>query len=337
MQIKKILNALLQVCCRSDCTEQAVYLVITSTTQSAQSYQWIRRYFASQRVQWRFMVLPVCNTQTHHYTALLALLNSASYQRCAHIYLALEGNQDQVKNLLIKNLNKKCKIFCLSAVLEKKLHKKVAVDTICHSHITSLKTPSYRVRLEQVIAFILLLAIFPIMLILMILVKLNSDPGSCFYHQERVGQFGQIFRMTKFRSMRMDAESAQGPQWASYADPRSTKIGAWLRHTHLDELPQLWQVVLGQMSFIGPRPERPHYVKQLSSLLPTYALRHQVKPGITGLAQVKYCYAACFNESKEKLSYDLYYIQHRSWRLDIYILLATVNKVFLKGDLFKFA
>ncbi len=283
------------------------------------------------------MVLPVNTTQVHHHTTLLAILNSAPYQQCVHIYLALEENQEQVKNFLRKNLDKKYKIFCLSDALEKKLHKKVAVDAICHSHILSRTKLNYRFSLESVIALIILLAILPVILILMVLVKLNSDTGSCFYHQERVGQFGQIFRMTKFRSMRMDAESAEGPQWASYADPRSTKIGAWLRRTHLDELPQLWQVVLGQMSFIGPRPERPHYVKKLSALLPAYALRHQVKPGITGLAQVKYCYAACFSESKEKLSYDLYYIQHRSFSLDIYILLATFKKVFLKGDLFKFA
>lgn len=337
MQIKKILNFLSTIGCQSVHTRQTVRLVITSAMQSAQSYQWIKQYFPSQRLQWRFLILPAGGAQIHNDTVLLAVLRAILHQPHVEIYLALEKNQEPVKNFLKKNLDKKYKIFSLSEVLEKKLHKKIALDTICYSHIQSLKIQHPRFSLEPVIAFLLLLVISPVMLVLMILVKFNSDPGSCFYHQERVGQFGRIFRMTKFRSMRMDAESTQGPQWASYADPRSTKIGGWLRRTHLDELPQLWQVVLGQMSFIGPRPERPHYVKQLSALLPTYGLRHQIKPGITGLAQIKYCYAACFNQSKEKLSYDLYYIQHRSWPLDIYILLATVNKVFLKSDLFKFA
>lgn len=284
------------------------------------------------------MVLPARMLQLNYQVELQRLLIKHCDGKYAQIYLALDSDsQCRVRAFLQTRFSKKQQISLLAEVLEEKLYKKVTLETFRLRNKSRPKKLSYLPTIEQLIAFMLLLALLPLVVILMILIKLNSDPGPCLYHQERVGLFGKSFKMTKFRSMKMNAEAKHCPQWASYPDPRSTKIGEWLRRTHLDEIPQLWQVVLGQMSFIGPRPERPHYVEKLSALIPEYALRHTVKPGITGLAQVKYCYAACFNESKEKLSYDLYYIQHQSYWLDIYILLATVNKVFLKGDLFKFA
>lgn len=151
--------------------------------------------------------------------------------------------------------------------------------------------------------------------------------GPLFYTQERVGYLGKKFRIIKFRSMRTDAEATGEAVWAVKNDTRVTRIGRFLRSTHLDELPQLINIVKGDMHVIGPRPERPEFVTQLEQKLPFYQQRHSMKPGLTGWAQVKYRYASTDDEAREKLHYDLFYVYRRSVYLDIAILLRTVREV----------
>ena len=152
-----------------------------------------------------------------------------------------------------------------------------------------------------------------------------TDPGDVFYRQERVGQGGRHFQILKFRSMIMDAEKYSGAVWAEADDPRITPVGRFLRKTRLDEIPQFWNVLKGEMSLIGPRPERPQFVDQLAQEIPFYRARHAVKPGITGWAQVKYRYGASVEDALIKLQYDLYYIKHQSPYLDFLILTKTVQ------------
>ena len=169
----------------------------------------------------------------------------------------------------------------------------------------------------------------PLMLLTAMAVKLDSA-GPALYSQERVGENGCVFKIYKFRSMRTDAELAGTAVWATDRDPRATRVGRFIRLTRLDELPQLWNVLNGDMSFVGPRPERPFFVAQLARDIPFYMQRHAVKPGVTGWAQVKYRYGSTFEDAMEKLRYDLYYIKHLSIFFDLTIGLDTV-KVILFG------
>ena len=180
--------------------------------------------------------------------------------------------------------------------------------------------------------FILLILTWPVMLITSILIKLDEGmKAPIFYFQERVGLDGQAFNIIKFRSMRIDAEK-NGAQMASENDDRTTKIGKFIRKYRIDELPQIYNVMRGDMGFVGPRPERPEFVQQLIKNIPYYNERHNVKPGLTGWAQLKYPYGATEEDSLEKLKYDLYYIKHRSFMLDLLILIRTVEIVlFGKG------
>lgn len=165
----------------------------------------------------------------------------------------------------------------------------------------------------------------PVMVMAALLIRLDS-PGPIFYRQIRTGLNGQPFTLFKFRSMRVDAER-DGPQWAALSDNRITRIGAFIRKTRIDELPQVFCVLRGHMSFIGPRPERPFFVESLVQHVPYYNERHRMKPGITGWAQVNYPYGASIADAKEKLSYDLYYTKNFSLFLDILILLQTIRVV----------
>jgi sugar transferase (PEP-CTERM system associated) len=170
----------------------------------------------------------------------------------------------------------------------------------------------------------------PIMAAIAVAVRLTS-PGPVLYHQRRVGRQGHIFTVRKFRSMRDDAERTTGPVWAAKAgDPRVTPIGGWLRRSRLDELPQLWNVLIGDMSLVGPRPERPEFVGELTTQIPFYGQRHILRPGLTGWAQVKYTYGATKEDALQKLQFDLFYIKHLSVALDLYILIATVKTELLK-------
>ena len=185
---------------------------------------------------------------------------------------------------------------------------------------------------NAVMASILLMVTWPIMLLTALLIKLDEGlKAPVFYFQERVGLDGEPFNIIKFRSMRLDAEKF-GAQMASEDDPRVTKIGNILRKYRIDELPQIYNVIRGDMGFVGPRPERPEFVQSLIKNIPYYNERHNVKPGLTGWAQLKYPYGATEADSLEKLKYDLYYIKHRSFMLDLLILIRTVEIVlFGKG------
>jgi sugar transferase (PEP-CTERM system associated) len=172
---------------------------------------------------------------------------------------------------------------------------------------------------------------FPVIIFTSILIKLESH-GPVIFSQERMGEDGKIFQVYKFRTMREDAESHTGPVWASECDPRITRVGRFLRKTRLDEIPQFWNVLKGDMSFVGPRPERPFFVEKLKRGIPYYLLRTAAKPGITGWAQIKYKYGATVEDAKEKLRYDLYYIKNMSLILDLCIIWQTVKVVlFGKG------
>ena len=172
---------------------------------------------------------------------------------------------------------------------------------------------------------------FPLMVLTALAIWLESG-RPIFYCQERVGENGRPFTLCKFRSMRRDAEQAGRPVWARHDDDRITGVGRFIRKTRLDELPQLWNVVCGDMSFVGPRPERPYFVEELGKEIPFYQQRHAVKPGLTGWAQVKYRYGASLEDAMEKLRFDLYYIKHLSIFFDLTIVFDTVKVVlFRKG------
>jgi exopolysaccharide biosynthesis polyprenyl glycosylphosphotransferase len=174
----------------------------------------------------------------------------------------------------------------------------------------------------------LLVLASPIMLCAAVAIKFNSV-GPVIYRQERVGLGGQTFNVLKFRSMRIDAEKDGKPQWAQAGDARVTRVGRIMRLTRIDELPQIFNVLRGEMSLVGPRPERPYFVEQITTSVPFYAARHSVKPGVTGWAQVRHNYGASVSDAADKLEYDLYYVKnHRLW-LDILILFHSVRVVVL--------
>jgi len=182
---------------------------------------------------------------------------------------------------------------------------------------------------EFIAAQLFFLLAAPVLGLIALLVKLDS-PGPLFYRQERVGEKGRTFWLYKFRTMRVDAESSSGPVWAAAEnDPRMTRVGRLLRKLRLDELPQILNVLRGEMSFVGPRPERPHFVDTLRKIIPYYDERHSVKPGITGWAQIKFGYGSTIEDAGEKLQFDLYYIKHMSLIFDLGIIVATVKVMVL--------
>ena len=189
-------------------------------------------------------------------------------------------------------------------------------------------------RLNALLAICVLALVWPIMLVTALVIYFDDGRktgASVFYRQVRIGIDGKPFQILKFRSMRPDAE-AGGAQWASKNDSRVTSIGGFIRKYRIDELPQLLNIIRGEMGFVGPRPERPEFVEQLIKEVPYYAQRHNVKPGLTGWAQLKYPYGSTTEDAQEKLKFDLYYIKHRTLLLDIVILIRTVEVVlFGKG------
>ena len=207
--------------------------------------------------------------------------------------------------------------------------KRVDVSSIDPAWIADLDAPRWRLSDllsrtgDIVISLAFLVLTLPLMLLVALAVRLS---GPVLYRQERVGLGGRPFTLLKFRSMRVDAE-ARGPAWATQRDPRVTRVGSFLRRTRIDELPQLINVLQGTMSFIGPRPERPHFVEQLSQAIPHYQERARVKPGLTGWAQVNFPYGASVEDARVKLSYDLYYVKHRGVLLDLAILFSTVRVI----------
>jgi sugar transferase (PEP-CTERM system associated) len=188
---------------------------------------------------------------------------------------------------------------------------------------------SLKRTVDIIAATIGLIVASPVMLLVGICVKLTS-PGPALYRQERVGQHGRVFTVVKFRSMRQDAEAVTGAVWATKNDTRVTPIGRFLRRSRLDELPQLWNVLTGDMSLVGPRPERPEFVAQLTKQIPFYGQRHVIRPGLTGWAQVRYSYGSSVEDALEKLQYDLFYIKNLSIPLDLFVIVSTIKTVILR-------
>ncbi len=180
--------------------------------------------------------------------------------------------------------------------------------------------------LDMLSSCLLLMLMLPVMLLTGLIIKLTSR-GPVLYKQQRIGQFGERFELLKFRSMVLDAENEGAPIWAAEKDPRVTVIGRFIRTTRIDELPQLVNVLRGQMSFVGPRPERPYFVEKIGGEVPFYRERHYVKPGLTGWAQIQYPYGASIDDARRKLEYDLYYIKNYSLVFDLLIILQTVRVV----------
>lgn len=183
-----------------------------------------------------------------------------------------------------------------------------------------------REAFHRLLALVGLVVSLPVCLITALLIKLESR-GPILYKQERVGKNGRIFKVIKFRSMRVDAEPDGKPVWAVDNDDRTTFVGRFIRKVRIDEIPQFWNILKGEMNFVGPRPERPHFVKQLAREIPFYEHRHLVAPGLTGWAQIKYPYGASVDDARQKLQFDLYYIKNQSLTLDLMIVFETVKTV----------
>ncbi|MBZ5613983.1 MAG: TIGR03013 family PEP-CTERM/XrtA system glycosyltransferase [Acidobacteriia bacterium] len=186
-----------------------------------------------------------------------------------------------------------------------------------------------RRMLSLIISLVGLILALPLFPLILLAIRLDSK-GPVFYSQARVGKAGHVFNVVKFRTMRQDAEAANGPQWAGDNDPRITRVGRFLRSSRLDEIPQLWCVLKGDMAFVGPRPERPEFVEWLSKEIPFYGVRHMVRPGLTGWAQIKYKYGCTIEDAREKLQYDLFYIKNASIGLELLIVFQTVKTVLLR-------
>ena len=188
----------------------------------------------------------------------------------------------------------------------------------------------YRTAIKRVFdilcSLVLIVVSAPVILIAALAIKLESQ-GPVFYRQERVGANNKVFKVNKFRSMRTDAEKDGKPRWAAAQDDRITRVGQVIRRLRVDELPQLFNVLTGDMSLVGPRPERPFFVEQLTDEIPYYAVRHSIKPGVTGWAQVRYQYGSTIEDSQEQLQYDLYYVKNHSLFLDCVVLFETVGVV----------
>jgi sugar transferase (PEP-CTERM system associated) len=264
---------------------------------------------------------------------IASVLNSG--QRIDRIVLAMPDRRGTipVRQLLAVRL-RGVKIEDATTLLEK-TSGQIEIDDLYPSWL--ILSDGFRIdpfldSIRRIISIVISLTCFALVLPLIPLVVLAikvSSPGPVLYHQKRVGRNGVVFTCYKFRTMRPDAEADTGPTWAGDDDPRITPVGRILRKTRLDEIPQLWNVLKGDMTFVGPRPERPEFVKWLNQIIPYYSLRHSIRPGITGWAQVNYEYGSSVEDAREKLKYDLFYIKNMSFGLDLVTLLYTTKVVLL--------
>lgn len=262
-------------------------------------------------------------------------------------------NKHNINEIVVAVRNRRSENFSIQELLKCKLHGVKVIDTATFFEremsqiLMDSFQPSWLVfgggfdqselrrsikrTFDLFASAILLIVAFPVMLITILCIFIE-DGAPILYRQERVGKDGHNFMVMKFRSMRNDAEEAGKPQWACENDPRTTRVGWIIRKLRIDELPQILNVLKGEMSFVGPRPERPYFVEQLCEKIPYYNVRHSIKPGITGWAQVCYRYGASVEDAKQKLQYDLYYVKNNSLFLDIIILMDTIRVVlFGKG------
>jgi sugar transferase (PEP-CTERM system associated) len=252
----------------------------------------------------------------------------------SEVVLALEERRNALPlNDLLKIKTTGVHVHDFSSFLERETGR-VDLDSLNPSWLifsdgfsSGRRLSSFGKRLfDVVVSALILLVTWPLILLTAVAVKLESE-GPVFYRQRRVGLYGQTFDVLKIRSMRTDAEVGGKAVWAQKDDPRVTRVGSFIRKVRIDELPQAWSVLKGEMSFVGPRPERPPFVADLESRLPYYAERHVVKPGITGWAQVNYPYGASIEDAREKLEYDLYYAKNYTPFLDVLILLQTFRVI----------
>jgi sugar transferase (PEP-CTERM system associated) len=251
------------------------------------------------------------------------------------VIVAMEDRRDSMPVRELLNLRLCGVVIENSSTLMERLTGKLQLDGLNPS--TLIFTEGFRMNdseqlfrrlLSLAVSLTALLICLPFLPLIILMVRLSS-PGPILFSQTRVGQRGRLFTAYKFRTMRKDAE-AQGAVWATKDDPRVTTAGRIMRNTRIDEIPQLWNVLRGEMAFVGPRPERPEFVQWLSREIPFYDLRHMIRPGITGWAQVRYRYGASLEETKRKLEYDLYYVKHQSIGLDLLIMFETIKTIILR-------
>ena len=274
------------------------------------------------------------STEHEQYAADLRILRQAS-PSVERVIVAMEDRRGAMPVRELLDLRLRGVVIEDANFLTERLLGKLALDglnpsTLIFTHGFNIKaTQQILRRLVSIsVSFIGLVLCLPILPVLMIAVRLSS-PGPIFFSQTRVGLRGKPFQVYKFRTMRQDAEK-HGAQWAKKNDSRVTGIGRFMRKTRLDEIPQLWNVLKGDMGFVGPRPERPEFVEWLNSEIPFYELRHIIRPGLTGWAQVRYGYGATLEETKRKLEYDLYYVKHMSVGLDLLVMFETVKTILLR-------
>jgi sugar transferase (PEP-CTERM system associated) len=286
--------------------------------------------------------IDVVNTENHespdgqferYSSDLRSLLNRKA--RIDRVIVAMEDRRGSMPVRELLDLRLESVVVEDSSSLMERLLGRLPLDGLNHS--TLIFTDGFNVRASKqivrrivsfTVAFIVLTICLPFIPFIVLAVRLSS-PGPILFRQTRVGRRGRHFSVLKFRTMRQDAEDS-GAVWATKNDPRVTSIGRFMRQTRLDEIPQLWNVLRGEMGFVGPRPERPEFVQWLSSEIPFYDLRHLIRPGITGWAQVRYQYGATLEETRQKLEYDLYYIKHLSLGLDLLIMFETIKTIALR-------
>jgi sugar transferase (PEP-CTERM system associated) len=268
-------------------------------------------------------------------SAAAHLMEMAGLQRVHRVIVAMPDRRGTfpVEELLQLRLNG-VRIEEATSWLEK-ISGRIEVDQLYPSWLIfadgfrfSTSFNMMRRALSMLVSLILLLVVLPVLPLVMLAIKLDSR-GPILYRQKRVGRAGHTFYCYKFRTMRQDAEADTGPTWAGDDDPRITRFGKFLRTSRIDEIPQLWCVFKGDMGFVGPRPERPEFVEWLAKEIPYYGVRHAVRPGITGWAQVRYKYGNTVEDAKQKLQYDLFYIKNASLGLDILIMFQTIKTVLL--------
>jgi sugar transferase (PEP-CTERM system associated) len=264
-----------------------------------------------------------------------SIIDVVKQHKVTDLVVAIEDRRGEYPTRQMLQLRVRgCRIVEWQAFLEK-LSGRIPVENLAPSFFIFSqgfnKSPIVqwaRRCISFLIALFGLVALAPFMIVVAILIRSGSS-GKVFYMQERVGLNGKPFMLIKFRSMRQNSEQGTGPQWAMENDPRITSVGKWIRKYRIDEIPQLINVLMGDLDLIGPRPERPVFVEKLEGAIPYYAMRHTVRPGVTGWAQVMFPYCGSVEESKEKLQYDLYYIKNMSIKLDLLIIIRTVKILIL--------
>ena len=263
------------------------------------------------------------------------LMEVVHKQKVRHVIVAMPDRRGTIPMRELLNLRMQGIKIEEAATWLEKISGKIEVESLHPSWLVfgegfrrNSIVRAVRRAISVIISLIGLLVALPLLPFIILAIRLDSK-GPIFYTQTRVGKGGRLFKVVKFRTMRQDAEAASGPKWAGDHDPRVTRVGKFLRASRLDEIPQLWCVLKGDMAFVGPRPERPEFIELLSKEIPYYGVRHMVRPGLTGWAQVKYKYGNTVEESREKLQYDLFYIKNVSIGLDLLIMFQTVKTVLL--------